>query len=139
MTDLVGQMTDLVIQITDLVVQMTALVIQITDLVVQMTDLVVQMTDLVIQMTDAEKIIGEQSSYDLSMITHMSGTCRMGLDPQKSVVNSFCQSHDVPNLFVIDSSCFVTEGGGDSPSLTIQAIALRASDYLIHEAKQGHL
>jgi choline dehydrogenase-like flavoprotein len=87
----------------------------------------------------AERIIGEQGSYDLSMITHMSGTCRMGSDAKKSVVNSFCQSHDVPNLFVIDSSCFVSEGGGDSPSLTIQAIALRASEYLIEEAKRGNL
>lgn len=39
----------------------------------------------------------------------------MGMDPQKSVVNSFCQSHDVPNFFVIDSSCHVTEGGGAVP------------------------
>ena len=87
----------------------------------------------------AERIIGEESSYDLSTITHMSGTCRMGTDSTNSVLSPFCQSHDVPNLFVMDSSCFVTEGGGDSPSLTIQAIALRASEYLIQEAKKGYV
>ena len=93
----------------------------------------------IVEAAGAEKIMGEQCSYDLSMITHMSGTCRMGLDDQQSVVNSFCQTHDVPNLFVIDSSCFVSEGGGDSPSLTIQAIALRASEYLIQEARRQNL
>ena len=93
----------------------------------------------ILEAAGAEKIMGEQSSYDLSMITHMSGTCRMGLDAQHSVVNSFCQTHDVPNLFVVDSSCFVSEGGGDSPSLTIQAIALRSAEYLINEAKRQNL
>ena len=93
----------------------------------------------IVEAAGAEKILGEQGSYDLSMITHMSGTCRMGFDAQQSVVNSFCQTHDVPNLFVIDSSCLVSEGGGDSPSLTIQAIALRASEYLVEEAKRGNL
>ncbi len=93
----------------------------------------------IVEAAGAKKILGEQGSYDLSLITHMSGTCRMGSDAQQSVVNSFCQTHDVSNLFVIDSSCFVSEGGGDSPSLTIQAIALRASEYLIEEAKRGNL
>ncbi len=86
-----------------------------------------------------KRILGERSAYDLSAITHMGGTCRMGLDPKASVVNGFCQTHDVPNLFVVDSSCFVTQGGGDSPSLTIQAIALRAGEYLAEEAKKGNI
>lgn len=87
----------------------------------------------------AKKIIGEFSAYDQSSITQMSGTCRMGVDPQRSVVNGFCQSHDVPNVFIVDASCFVTEGGGDSPSLTIQAIALRAGDYLAEEVRKGNM
>ena len=69
---------------------------------------------------------------------HNMGTCRMGNDPKKSVLNSFCQSHDVPNLFVIDGSCFVT-GGVANPSLTIQAIAVRASEYILRQAKKGNL
>jgi choline dehydrogenase-like flavoprotein len=63
----------------------------------------------------------------------------MGQDPRRSVVNKFCQTHDIPNVFVMDNSCFVTQGGGDSPSLTIQALALRASDYIIDQAKKGIL
>lgn len=85
----------------------------------------------ILEAAGAEEIVREWSSYDLSLISHISGTCKMGNDPSTSVLNPYCQSHDVKNLFVIDSSCFVTEGGGDSPSLTINAIALRASEYII--------
>ena len=70
--------------------------------------------------------------------SHNVGTCRMGIDPQKSVLNSFCQSHDVANLFVIDGSCFVNIGTAN-PSLTIHAIAVRASEYIVEQAKNGHL
>jgi choline dehydrogenase-like flavoprotein len=69
---------------------------------------------------------------------HNMGTCRMGNDPKFSVLNSFCQSHDVPNLFVIDGSCFVT-GGTANPSLTIHAIAARASEYIVEQGKKGNL
>jgi len=90
----------------------------------------------IVEAAGAIDILREYNSYDLSLISHYSGTCRMGNDPRTSVLNSFCQSHDIKNLFVIDSSCFVTEGGGDSPSLTIHAIALRASEFIISEAKK---
>jgi choline dehydrogenase-like flavoprotein len=66
------------------------------------------------------------------------GTCRMGDDPQKSVLNRWCQSHDVPNLFVSDSSGFVT-GGTSNPALTIQALAAFSADAMIEMAKQGDL
>lgn len=95
--------------------------------------------DEIVEAAGAIEKVREFSAYDLSLISHMGGTCRMGNDPKKSVLNSYCQSHDVKNLFVIDSSCFVTQGGGDSPSLTIHAIALRASDYILSEAKKGNL
>jgi choline dehydrogenase-like flavoprotein len=87
----------------------------------------------------AVQTVREFSSYDLSSITHMSGTCRMGNNPKRSVLNPYCQAHEVKNLFVIDSSCFVTEGGGDSPSLTIHALALRASEYIRSESKRTNL
>jgi choline dehydrogenase-like flavoprotein len=60
---------------------------------------------------------------------HQNGTCRMGSDPKTSVVNSYCQSHDIDNLFVTDGSVFVTDAGFN-PSLTIQAIAFKAADYM---------
>jgi choline dehydrogenase-like flavoprotein len=69
---------------------------------------------------------------------HNLGTCRMGDDPTTSVLNSFCQSHDVPNLFVVDGSCFVT-GGTANPSLTIHAIAMRAAEFIVDQGNKMNL
>jgi choline dehydrogenase-like flavoprotein len=69
---------------------------------------------------------------------HPMGTVRMGHDAQTSVVNSHCQSHDIPNLFVTDTGFFPT-GGGANTTLTAMAIALRASFYIIEQAKAGEL
>ena len=65
---------------------------------------------------------------------HQAGTCRMGNDPRSSVVNRFCQIHDVDNLFAIDSSVHVTNGGFN-PALTIMAVAYYASNALVRSWK----
>lgn len=69
---------------------------------------------------------------------HLLGTCRMGNDPSRSVVNRFHRAHDVPNLFVVDGSSFVT-GGRGQPTLTIQALAFRAAEHLVAAAKRGEV
>jgi choline dehydrogenase-like flavoprotein len=69
---------------------------------------------------------------------HEMGTARMGNDPKKSVLNKFNQAHDVKNLFVVDGASFVTSGGY-GPTLTIGALAARASDYIITHLKRGEL
>jgi choline dehydrogenase-like flavoprotein len=69
---------------------------------------------------------------------HQSGTCRMGNDPKTSVVDAACRIHDVPNVFVIDASVHVTNGGFN-PVLTIFANAFRASDLLVQAWKGGGL
>jgi choline dehydrogenase-like flavoprotein len=69
---------------------------------------------------------------------HAMGGCRMGQDPASSVVNSFGQSHDVKNLFVCDTSVFVT-GAGVNPTLTAMAIASRSADYIAESARRGDL
>jgi choline dehydrogenase-like flavoprotein len=61
--------------------------------------------------------------------SHETGTCRMGDDPKTSVVNAFCQSHDVPNLFVVDGSAFTTFPE-KNPTLTIMALSLRAGRHI---------
>ena len=61
---------------------------------------------------------------------HQAGTCRMGNDPKTSVVNRYCQVHDVDNVFVADGSVHVTNGGFN-PVLTIMANAYRASDHIV--------
>lgn len=70
----------------------------------------------------------------VSASQHQAGTCRMGTDPQSSVVNRDCQIHDVDNVFVIDSSVHVTNGGFN-PALTIMAVAYMASSQLVRNWK----
>jgi choline dehydrogenase-like flavoprotein len=60
---------------------------------------------------------------------HLMGTARMGDDPRQSVVNRHCQVHGVPNLFVVDSSVFVTSGAVN-PVATAQAVTLWACDFI---------
>jgi choline dehydrogenase-like flavoprotein len=69
---------------------------------------------------------------------HAMGTARMGHDPKTSVVNSHCQTHDVRNLFICDTSVFTT-GAGLNPTLTAMAITKRAAAHLSDSAKRGDL
>jgi choline dehydrogenase-like flavoprotein len=67
---------------------------------------------------------------------HAMGTCRMGSDPGTSVVNEYCQCHDVKNLFVCDTSVFVT-GAGVNPTLTAMAIASRAAERIVETGRRA--
>ncbi len=60
---------------------------------------------------------------------HIMGTAKMGIDAKTSVVNQYGQSHDHKNLFIVDSSIFVTSGAVN-PASTIQALSLYISDYI---------
>jgi choline dehydrogenase-like flavoprotein len=61
---------------------------------------------------------------------HLLGTARMGTDPADSVVDQHGRAHDVPNLYVVDGSVFVTSSGLN-PTATIAALALRTADHLV--------
>lgn len=78
----------------------------------------------------------KQVRVGLNYGAHAMGTCRMGRDSQTSVVNEFCQSHDVPNLFICDTSVFVT-GSGVNPTLTAMAISHRAARHIVKLAQNG--
>src|SRR5712692_3533914 len=69
---------------------------------------------------------------------HELGTCRMGADPKKSVLNQYNQAHDVKNLFVVDGSSFVS-GGAQNPTLTMVALALRSSEHMAEEMRKRNL
>jgi choline dehydrogenase-like flavoprotein len=69
---------------------------------------------------------------------HAMGSCRMGRDRRSSVVDEYCRSHDVPNLFICDTSVFVT-GSGVNPTLTAMAIASRAAGRIVESARRGEL
>jgi len=71
-------------------------------------------------------------------IIHEVGTARMGGDPKTSVLNGYCQAHDVKNLFVTDGASLVTNPD-KNPTLTIMALSWRASEYLLDEARKGNL
>jgi len=70
--------------------------------------------------------------------SHNRGTCRMGNDPNTSVVDRYHRAHDVPNLFIVDGSNLVT-GGRNHPTMTIQALAFRAAEHLVRAAKAGEV
>jgi choline dehydrogenase-like flavoprotein len=61
----------------------------------------------------------------------------MGDDPKTSVVDKYCRVHELDNLYVIDGSVHVTNGGFN-PVLTIMAIAYRASENLVKTWKGSH-
>lgn len=69
---------------------------------------------------------------------HEVGVARMGNDPKNSVLNKYCQSHDIKNLFVMDGSCFVSIGC-QNPTLTMMAIVCHSCDYLAKQARKGEL
>ena len=62
--------------------------------------------------------------------SHQCGTLRFGNDPSTSVLELFCRSHDIPNLYVVDSS-FFPSSTAVNPALTIAAQALRVADHLM--------
>jgi choline dehydrogenase-like flavoprotein len=76
--------------------------------------------------------------HDTQGGAHSRATCRMGNDPKTSVINKYHRAHDVPNLFIVDNSSFVT-GGRNHPTLTTSALAFRAADHLVKAAKAGDI
>ncbi|BCA54130.1 putative glucose-methanol-choline oxidoreductase [Nitrospira sp. KM1] len=82
--------------------------------------------------------IFEPEDHKPGTSAHYMGGCRMGMNAGTSVVDRWCRTHDVSNLFVADGSVFVT-GAGANPSLTIMALANRTADGMIASFKRGEL
>ena len=61
--------------------------------------------------------------------SHHCGTLRFGKDPTNSVLNTECQTRDINNLYVVDSS-FFPSSTAVNPALTIAAQALRVAEVL---------
>lgn len=77
----------------------------------------------------AERVWGQPPGLALSASQHQAGTCRMGDDPETSVVDRWGRVHGHKNLYVMDGSVHVTNGGFN-PVLTILALAYRAAEHL---------
>jgi choline dehydrogenase-like flavoprotein len=63
-------------------------------------------------------------------VAHQAGTCRMGRDPAKSVVDADCRAHELDNLYVVDTSVFPSIGAVN-PALTAMANSLRVGDRIL--------
>jgi choline dehydrogenase-like flavoprotein len=86
----------------------------------------------------ASFVVERRAGPGLSGHQHQAGTCRTGNDPRTSVVDRACRVHDMPNVFVIDASVHVTNGGFN-PVLTIMANAFRASEGIVKAWRGGGL
>jgi choline dehydrogenase-like flavoprotein len=100
-------------------------------------DFMAKTSKQILDASGAGEIVEQTSAYDLFTATHVFGTCRMGNSAEKSVVGSDLRCHEIKNLLVTDASVFPTSGGGEAPSLTIEALGLRAADLLIESVKKG--
>ena len=69
---------------------------------------------------------------------HEIGTARMGNDAKSSVVNGFCQAHDMKNVLVTDRATWVSSGC-QNPTLTMMAITARACARIAEEMKRGNV
>jgi choline dehydrogenase-like flavoprotein len=76
-----------------------------------------------------EKVWSTQPGLILSGRQHQAGTCRMGSDAKTSVTDEWGRVHNHDNLFVVDGSLHVTNGGFN-PVLTIMALAFRSAEYI---------
>jgi len=71
-----------------------------------------------------------KNEIDLGGVAHQAGTCRFGKDPKTSVLDENCKAHELDNLYVVDTSFFVSIGAVN-PALTAMANALRVGDHLL--------
>lgn len=84
---------------------------------------------------------GPEDSYGLEApgrIIHEVGTIRMGNDPKKSALNSWCQAHECKNLFVVDAAPFVQQGDKNA-TWTILALSLRTAEYILDQRKKQNI
>ncbi|MGD8192637.1 GMC family oxidoreductase [Brevibacillus ginsengisoli] len=90
------------------------------------------------QMNELIHAMGGKPAHVVDDTAHLMGGCRMGNDPRSSVVNSFGQSHDIPNLYLAGASIFVTSSGSN-PTNTVMALAARTADHIVSSFKQQTL
>lgn len=95
--------------------------------------------EAVLRSAKAEMLPFERGAIDkFGSAIHEHSTCRMGADPKRSALNGFCQMHDVKNVFVPDGAAFTT-ASEKNPTLTILALAWRATDYMADEIRKGNI
>lgn len=106
---------------------------------IERLDFMARTSEEMLQASGVDELFEKFSTYDGFDATHVFGTCRMGTDPEESVVDGFGRSHRWRNLFIADASVFPSSGGGESPALTIEALAIRTADHIAQRAGRGEL
>jgi choline dehydrogenase-like flavoprotein len=71
-----------------------------------------------------------KNAIPIAGCAHQAGTCRFGSDAKTSVLDRSCKAHELDNLYVVDTSFFVSIGAVN-PSLTVIANAIRVGDHLL--------
>ena len=87
-------------------------------------------------MLDLWKEAGAREVWSFRRYAHTIGTCRMGTDPARSVVDPDGRSHEIPNLTIMDNSLFPSALSAN-PALTIMALSLRSADRFLEGARKG--
>ncbi len=82
----------------------------------------------IMQATGASRVWTEEKGRP----NRWAGGTRMGADPKNSVVNDHCQTHDIPNLFIVGSSVFPTMSGYP-PTATVAALSYRTAEYILRQ------
>lgn len=103
------------------------------------------MDEMYAQIEDVLKASGAEifpykkgNPYPLGSVTHEAGGARMGDDPRTSVLDKWSRCHDVKNLLVADAASFVSHPEKQT-TLTLMALAYRASDHLAEEFRKGNV
>ncbi len=81
----------------------------------------------VLRQLGAKNVHSSVSGYPPTNL--MAGGCRFGDDPKTSVLNKYCEAHEVKNLFVTDGS-FMPTGGSVPYTYTIYANAFRVAEHI---------
>ena len=88
------------------------------------------LADLGFHKRSHERGVYLHEGMDIAATAHQAGTARFGTDPTSSVLDLNCKAHEMDNLYLVDSSFFVSIGAVN-PTLTIIANALRVGEHLL--------
>jgi choline dehydrogenase-like flavoprotein len=100
-------------------------------------DMINDMADM-LEQCGVKEVKTYDNDYFPGMGIHEMGTARMGKDPKSSVLNSWNQVWDAPNVFVTDGSCMASSAC-QNPSLTYMALTARAADHAVSELNRRNL
>ena len=100
-------------------------------------DMINDMADM-LEQCGVKDVKTYDNDYFPGMGIHEMGTARMGKDPKSSVLNSWNQVWDAPNVFVTDGACMASSAC-QNPSLTYMALTARAADHAVNELNRRNL